>query len=183
VLVFIVVGFALDDEPETGGHEAPGAAYLVLTLPVSSHFTGWMTLFLSPFGLPWRFEKASIMISMEPFDCSCEVCKYPTVKLACASLAHFHPVVIEGVTNVQEHSLAGRRVGHLGFETTILLRLLLPSHRIAIVGRSAHGFQRLIQDKLVIRATRCVKSRKSSSPARRLGRCCSKYRHTSSCRS
>jgi len=77
VLVFEVVGFALDDALETG-QEAPAAAYLVLTLPVSSHFTGLMTLFLSPFGLPWRFEKASIMISMEPFDCSGGACKHST---------------------------------------------------------------------------------------------------------
>jgi hypothetical protein len=67
VLVPKVVGFALDDAPALG-QEAPAAAYLVLTLPVSSHFTGLMTLFLSPLGLPCRFEKASIMISIEPFS-------------------------------------------------------------------------------------------------------------------
>ena len=137
-LVFNVVGFALDDAPETGGHEAPAAAYLVLTLPVSSHFTGWMTLFLSPFGLPWRFEKASIIISMEPFPCSCEVRKHAT-RMARGQLTHMHPGVIERIANVQEHCLASRRVGNLGLETAVLLRLFLPSDRVAIVGVSAHG--------------------------------------------
>jgi len=77
VLVVEVVGFALDAALETG-HEAPAAVYLVLTLPVSSHFTGWMTFFLSPFGLPWRFEKASTMMSMEPVPWGCEVCQHAT---------------------------------------------------------------------------------------------------------
>jgi len=47
------------------GQEAPGAANFVLTLPVHSHSTGFITLFLLPFGLPWMFEKPSIMMSIE----------------------------------------------------------------------------------------------------------------------
>ena len=171
VLVFNVVGFALDDEPAARGHEAPSAAYFVLTLPVSSHFTGSMTLFLSPFGLPWRFEKASIMMSMEPLFWSCEARKHTTQVLAPRESTYFHPVVIEGVTNVQERCLAGRRVGHLGLETAKLLRVFLPSGRIVIEGMSAHGFQRLIHHKSVLRRIRCIEFWNSCLPAQKSGRC------------
>ena len=51
------------------GQDAPGAAYFVLTLPVHSQCTGFITSFLLPFGLPWMFEKASIMMSMEEGVC------------------------------------------------------------------------------------------------------------------
>jgi hypothetical protein len=37
VVAFDVVGFALDAATLDTGHDAPAAAYLVLTLPVSSH--------------------------------------------------------------------------------------------------------------------------------------------------
>jgi hypothetical protein len=47
------------------GHTAPSAVYFVLTRPVSCHSTPLMTLFLSPLGLPWMFEKPSIMMSIE----------------------------------------------------------------------------------------------------------------------
>lgn len=51
------------------GQDAPGAAYFVLILPVHSQFTGFITSFLLPFGLPWMFKKASIMMSMEEGVC------------------------------------------------------------------------------------------------------------------
>ena len=54
------------------------------------------------------------------------------------SSTHMDILVIEGVTDVHEHCLASRRIGHLGLEAAVLLRLLLPSRRIAIVGCSAH---------------------------------------------
>jgi hypothetical protein len=50
------------------GQLAPSAAYFVFTRPVSCHSTPLITLFLSPLGLPCVFEKASIMMSMEPGD-------------------------------------------------------------------------------------------------------------------
>jgi hypothetical protein len=46
-----VVGFAVDAVLDTEGHDAPLAVYLVLTLPVSSHWTFLMTMFLSLPGL------------------------------------------------------------------------------------------------------------------------------------
>jgi hypothetical protein len=54
--------------PALVGHTAPSAAYFVLTRPVSCHSTPLMTFFLSPLGLPWMFEKPSIMMSIEPGD-------------------------------------------------------------------------------------------------------------------
>lgn len=50
--------------PELGDQFAPAAAYFVLTRPVSSHCTFLITSFLLVPGLPWMFEKASIMMSM-----------------------------------------------------------------------------------------------------------------------
>jgi hypothetical protein len=63
VCIFVVVGAA-----PAVGQLAPSAAYFVFTRPVSCHSTPLITLFLSPLGLPCMFEKASIMISMEPGD-------------------------------------------------------------------------------------------------------------------
>lgn len=64
-------GFDFEDEDEAavGGHDAPSAAYLVLTLPVSSQLTGLITVFLLPLGLPCTAVKAEIMMSSESGYC------------------------------------------------------------------------------------------------------------------
>jgi hypothetical protein len=67
VCIFVgagVVGVA----PAFVGHTAPSAAYFVLTRPVSCHSTPLMTSFLLALGFPWMFEKASIMMSIDPGD-------------------------------------------------------------------------------------------------------------------
>lgn len=67
VYVFVGAG-VVGAAPAFVGHTAPSAAYFVLTRPVSCHSTPWMTLSLLLFGSPWMFEKASIMMSIEPGD-------------------------------------------------------------------------------------------------------------------
>jgi hypothetical protein len=70
VCIFVGVG-VVGAVPALVGQLAPSAAYFVLTRPVSCHSTPLITSSLLPLGLPWMFEKASTMISMEPFPCSC----------------------------------------------------------------------------------------------------------------
>jgi hypothetical protein len=67
VCIFVGAG-VVGAAPALVGQLAPSAAYFVFTRPVSCHSTPLITLFLSPLGLPCMFEKASIMMSMEPGD-------------------------------------------------------------------------------------------------------------------
>jgi hypothetical protein len=158
-VAFDVVGFALDEALD-GGHDAPAAAYFVLTLPVSSHWTPLMTLFLFPLGLPSRLEYASIMMSIEPLDCSCGYCEQVVQLLSIVPSGSYpHIRIIERIADVQEHGLAGGRVRDFRLETAELLSLLLPSSWVAVVRGSAHMFQRLWD------------------------RCCSNCKRTSFCRS
>jgi hypothetical protein len=72
VEVCILVGVGVvGAAPALVGQLAPSAAYFVLTRPVSCHSTPLITSFLLPLGLPWMFEKASTMISIEPSPCPC----------------------------------------------------------------------------------------------------------------
>jgi hypothetical protein len=84
------------------------------------------------------------MMSIEPFDCSCGDCEQVAQLLSIVqSGAYPHIRVIERIADVQEHGLAGGRIGDFRFETAELLGLLLPSSGVAVVRGSAHMFQRL----------------------------------------
>jgi hypothetical protein len=67
VCIFVGAG-VVGAAPAFVGHTAPSAAYFVLTRPVSCHSTPLITSFLLPLGFPWMFEKASIMMSIDPGD-------------------------------------------------------------------------------------------------------------------
>jgi hypothetical protein len=84
------------------------------------------------------------MMSIEPFDCSCGDCEHVVRLLSIVqSEAYQHIGVIERIADVQEHGLAGGRIGDFRLETAELLSLLLPSSGVAVVRGSAHMFQRL----------------------------------------
>jgi len=59
------VGLDFATNAAAEGHDAPAAAYFVLTRPVSSQWTGLITVFLFPFGLPCRAVKGESMMSSD----------------------------------------------------------------------------------------------------------------------
>lgn len=73
--------------------------------------------------------------------------------------------VIKRIANVQEACLASGRIGDFRLKTAVLLRLLLPGGRIAVVRGSTHRVQRLLEAMSVFRPTHRIDL--SGNPHRR----------------